>query len=227
MTVVIGSRNAKDALFDGFARVAASFGSGRRLEIIDVLAQAPRTVEDLAAAIGQSVANTSHHLRRMATDGLVVGERHGRQVRYRLASHHVHDLWRALQGVAAEHHDGLEEKAVAYLGDRNEITVLDREAALLRMQDPSTIVIDVRPRVEYDAGHLAGAVNVPPDQFAELLPGLPGGDVVAYCRGPYCSYADQAVRWLVAAGRTAYRIEDGYQAWNVPESGQGGDVVPA
>jgi rhodanese-related sulfurtransferase len=118
--------------------------------------------------------------------------------------------------VAAEHHDGLEEKAVAYLGDRNEITVLDREAALTRMQDPSTIVIDVRPRVEYDAGHLAGAVNVPPDQFAELLPGLPGGDVVAYCRGRYCSYADQAVRLLVAAGRTAYRMEDGYHDWELP-----------
>ncbi|MBK5268426.1 MAG: metalloregulator ArsR/SmtB family transcription factor [Acidimicrobiia bacterium] len=216
MTVMIGSRPAKDALFDGFARVAASLGSGRRLEIVDVLAQAPRTVEDLAAAIGQSVANTSHHLRRMATDGLVVGERQGRQVQYRLASHHVRDLWRAVQGVAAEHHDGLEEKVVAYLGDRNEIMVLDREAALQRMQDPTTIVIDVRPLVEYEAGHLAGAVNVPPDQLEVLLSGLPGGDVVAYCRGRYCSYADQAVRLLVAAGRTAYRMDDGYHDWERP-----------
>ncbi len=209
----IGSRAAKDALYDSFARVAASLGSGRRLEIIDVLAQAPRTVEDLSVAIGQSVANTSHHLRRMAHDGLVLSERHGRQVEYRLASRHVHDLWRSLQSVSEEHHGGLEEKAVAYLGDRSEIAVLDRQAAVERMRDPGTIVIDVRPRVEYEAGHVAGALNIPPDQLEELLLKLPDGEVVAYCRGRYCSYADQAVRLLVAAGRVAYRVDDGFHDW--------------
>ena len=209
----IGSRAAKDALYDSFARVAASLGSGRRLEIIDVLAQAPRTVEDLSVAIGQSLANTSHHLRRMAHDGLVFSARHGRQVEYRLASRHVHDLWRSLQAVAAQHHDGLEQKAVAYLGDRSEIAVLDRQAAVERMRDPGTIVIDVRPRVEYEAGHVAGALNIPPDQLEELLLKLPDGEVVAYCRGRYCSYADQAVRLLVAAGRVAYRVDDGFHDW--------------
>lgn len=210
----IGSRAAKDALYDSFARVAASLGSGRRLEIVDVLAQAPRTVEALAATINQSVANTSHHLRRMATDGLVVGERQGRQVEYRLASQHVHDLWRSIQGVASEHYAGLESRAVAYLGDRSEIEVLDRVAAAERMRDPRTVIIDVRPPIEYLAGHVDRAVNVPPDQMEEALAALPPeGDVVAYCRGRYCSYADQAVRQLVAAGRTAYRMDDGFQDW--------------
>lgn len=214
---MIGSRPAKDALYDGFARVASALASGRRLEIVDVLAQAPRTVEELAATIDQSVANTSHHLRRMATDGLVVGERHGRQVEYRLASQHVHDLWQAIQGVASEHYAGLEARAVAYLGDRSEIEVLDRAAAIERMSDPRTVIIDVRPPIEYQSGHLDRAVNVPPDQMEQALAALPSdGDVVAYCRGRYCSYADQAVRQLVAAGRTAYRMDDGFQDWVLP-----------
>lgn len=213
MESTIGSRHAKDALFDGFARVAASLASGRRLEIIDVLAQSPRTVEDVATAIGQTVANTSHHLRRLADDGLVDTERRGRHVVYRLASDEVYELWRALQGVAAAHHDDLAKRAAAYTGDRSEIDLIDWDTLQERLGRGDRIaLVDVRPEVEYAAGHLEGAISVPPDRLDTLIDRVASdADVVAYCRGTYCAYADQAVRGLRAEGRSAYRLEVGYR----------------
>lgn len=210
---MIGTRRAKDALFDEFARVAASLASGRRLEILDVLAQAPRTVEAIADSIDQSVANTSHHLRRLADDGLVASEKNGRHVTYRLASDGVYDLWRLLQDVTTAHRRGLTESAVAYLGDRAEIDVIDWETLARRLdRGDRVVIIDVRPESEYRAGHLEGAINIPPHRLGTLTARLPaGGDVVAYCRGTYCSYADQAIRRLQAEGRRAFRLEGGYR----------------
>jgi len=213
--MTIGSRSAKDTLFDGFARMAAALASGRRLEIIDVLAQAPRTVEELAAAICQSVANTSHHLRRLAHDGLVRSQKDGRHVTYRLSSDQVYELWRSLQDAAAFHEDDLEARVEAYLGDQTEIEVIDRGTLQQRLQSgDEVVVLDVRPVEEYDAGHIEGAISAPPERLGELLAELPiGPDIVAYCRGQYCSYADQAVRHLRAGGRTAFRLEEGYREW--------------
>lgn len=209
----IGTRPAKDALFDAFGRVAASLASGRRLEIIDVLSQAPRSVEAIAESIGQSVANTSHHLRRLAEDGLVDTQKAGRHVVYRLSSDLVYDLWRALQAVTAAHHDPLSPAAAAYVGDRDEIERIDWHALQERLdQGEHIVIIDVRPEVEYAAGHLEGAISVPPDRLHTLLFDIPSNaDVVAYCRGTYCAYADQAVRELRARGRTAYRLEGGFR----------------
>ncbi len=209
----IGTRPAKDHLFDAFARVAASLASGRRLEIIDLLAQAPRTVEDVAAAIGQTVANTSHHLRRLADDGLVEAEKTGRHMTYRLSSARVYELWQALQDVTAAHHHGLAAAAEAYVGDRDQIDLIDWETLRRRLGRGERIaIIDVRPQPEYAAGHLDGAISVPPDRFETALGELPPEvDVVAYCRGTYCSYADQAVRRLRAEGRSAYRLDGGYR----------------
>lgn len=213
MKSTIGSRPAKDALFDGFARVAAALASGRRLEIIDLLAQSPRTVEDVAAAIAQTVANTSHHLRRLADDGLVDTEKRGRHVVYRLASDQVYELWRALQGVATTHHNDLTERATAYTGDRSEIDLIDWDTLQERFARGDRIaLVDVRPEVEYAAGHLEGAISVPPDRLDTLTARIaPDADVVAYCRGTYCAYADQAVRRLRSDGRTAYRLDVGYR----------------
>jgi rhodanese-related sulfurtransferase/DNA-binding HxlR family transcriptional regulator len=215
MQPTIGTRLAKDDLFNAFASVAASLASGRRLEIIDVLAQAPRTVEDISAAISQSVANTSHHLRRLAEDGLVEAEKAGRHVVYRLASDQVYRLWQVLQDATAEHHPELDDRAGAYLGDRSAIQEIDQETLQKRLKaGDDIVVIDVRPEAEYEAGHLQGAITAPPDRLAEILPQLSASaDVVAYCRGHYCSYADQAVRQLQAAGRTAYRLEGGFREW--------------
>jgi DNA-binding transcriptional ArsR family regulator len=213
--MTIGSRVAKNALFDVFARMASALSSGRRLEIIDVLAQAPRSVEEIAGAINQSVANTSHHLRRLADDGLIRARREGRRIIYELASDDVYLLWRTLQQIAADHHAGLDERAEAYVGDRKEIATIDHDTLRRRLdRGDEVMVIDVRPEPEYEAGHIEGAISAPPDRLDEVIPTLPPrSDVVAYCRGEYCAFADQAVRQLRATGRVAYRLDTGYRDW--------------
>src|SRR3954454_10226533 len=157
----MGERAAKDALFDGFAEVAKALASGRRAEIVDVLAQGERSVDDLADEIGQTVANTSHHLRAMARAGLVTTRRDGTRIFYRLAGDRVGELWSALRDVAAEHVAGLERLAGAYLGDRDGVEVIDRAELARRLKRSEVLVLDVRPAAEYVAGHIAGARSVP------------------------------------------------------------------
>lgn len=206
-------RAAKDELFDAFAGVGRALSSGRRAEIVELLAQGERTVEEIAAAIGQSVANTSHHLRTLARAGLVASTRTGTHVRYRLAGEAVFDLWRVMRGVAAAHAGTVEPLADAYLGDRGGIEQITRDELLDRLAAGDILVIDVRPEPEYTAGHLPGAVWIPPDRL-ELLDDLPSDRaVVAYCRGPYCVYADDAVRRLLRRGVPARRLEEGLPEW--------------
>ena len=208
-------REAKDALFDAFADVARALASGRRVEIVELLAQGERTVEQIADALGQSMANTSHHLRTLARAGLVVGSRSGTHVRYRLASDAVLELWWAMRRVAAEHGDSLERLAGAYLGDRSQVDTVRRDELPALLAQGEVLLIDVRPEPEYQAGHLPGALWVPPDRL-DLLDELPADrEVVAYCRGPYCVYADDAVRRLRARGRRARRLEDGLPEWRL------------
>lgn len=216
MTTSIGSREAKDVMFDTFAKVTSALASGRRLEIIDVLSQAPRSVEAVAEAIDQSVANTSHHLRRLAEDGLIQSNRDGRHVIYELASDDVYQLWRAIQDVTATHQDGLGRRVEDYVGDRSEIETIDHDTMSRWLESgQNLVVIDVRPEAEYAAGHIEGAISVPPDQLDRKLAELPDeGDVVAYCRGRYCAFADQAVHRLRTSGRSAYRLEAGYRDWS-------------
>jgi DNA-binding transcriptional ArsR family regulator/rhodanese-related sulfurtransferase len=206
-------RAAKDALFDGFAAVARALASGRRAEIVELLAQGERTVDAVAQELGQSVANTSHHLRSLARAGLVTSRRAGTHVHYRLASDEVLELWWALRRVAAIQLRGFGELATGYLGDRSEVATMPHGEVLDRAARGEVTIVDVRPTVEYEAGHLPGAISVPPDRL-ELLDDLPPGPaVVAYCRGPYCVYADDAVRRLRRRGRRAMRLEDGYPEW--------------
>jgi rhodanese-related sulfurtransferase len=188
--------------------------NGRRAEIIELLAQGERRVEHVANAIDQSVANTSHHLRTLARAGLVSTRRDRTRIYYRLTDERVYDLWATLRDVTKGHLDDIDRLAQAYLGDRTEITTITRRELQERLQRDQTTLIDVRPRTEYDTGHIVGAIPIPPDQLDELLPRLPTDrEIVAYCRGPYCVYADQAVRTLLARGRTARRLEDGYPEW--------------
>lgn len=206
-------RTAKDALFDGFASIARALSSGRRAEIVELLAQGERTVDEVSREIEQSVANTSHHLRSLAKAGLVTSRREGTHVRYRLASDRVLDLWWAMRTVAADHVAELDQLARSYLGDRTEVETLDRDGLLGRLELGDVIIVDVRPHAEYAAGHLPGAINIPPDEL-DRLDELPTGlDVVAYCRGRYCVYADDAVRALHRRGRRAMRLEDGVPEW--------------
>lgn len=210
----MGDRQSKDALYDAFGEVAKALANGRRAELVDVLAQGERHVEELAEEIGQSVANTSFHLRTLATAGLVVTRRDGTRIYYRLASERVADLWSALRDVAAAHHEQLDELAAAYLGDRSRLDEIGRDELTRRIAAGDVIVVDVRPAAEYTAGHIAGAVSIPIDELAARIETLPSDvDVVAYCRGPYCVFADDAVRLLRRRGRTAKRLEEGYPEW--------------
>lgn len=210
----MGDRAAKDALFDGFAEVAKALANGRRAEIVDVLAQGERHVEDLAAEIDQSVANTSFHLRALAAAGLVVTRRERTRIYYRLASDRVGELWSALREVTAAHLAELDGLAAAYLGDRDQLEQISRDELARRIDDGGIVVIDVRPPAEYASGHIAGARSIPLDKLGRRLRDLPGDvEIVAYCRGPYCVFADDAVRMLRRRGRQARRLEDGFPEW--------------
>ena len=210
----MGDRAAKDALFDALAEVAKALGSGRRAEIVDLLAQGERSVEEVADQIGQSVANTSHHLRALARAGLVTTRREGTRIISALASDRVVDLWSAMRDVAAEHVAGLDKVAAAYLGDRNGVEAISREELAARLGAADPVVLDVRPAVEYSAGHIVGARSVPPGELRRRLRSLQkDSEVVAYCRGRYCVYADDAVRELVRRGYRARRLEDGFPEW--------------
>ena len=210
----MGDRAAKDALFEGLSEVAKALGSGRRAEIIDLLAQGERSVEEVAGELDQSVANTSHHLRALARVGLVTTRRDGTRIHYRLASDRVGELWTAVREVAEAHVAGLERLAAAYLGDRDGVDVIDRKELAARLKERSVVVLDVRPEREFTAGHIAGARSVPIGELRKHLKALPSdSEVVAYCRGPYCVYADDAVRELRRRGFHAARLEDGFPEW--------------
>jgi len=209
----MGDRAAKDALFDAFAEVAKALASGRRAEIVDVLAQGERSVEQLADEIGQSVANTSHHLRAMARAGVLRTRRDGTRIYYMLASERVGELWAAMRDIATEHVTGISELAEAYVGDRSGLEPVTRRELEARLQAGDTVVLDVRPSPEFEAGHIAGARSVPIGELRRLRSLSKDIDIVAYCRGPYCVYADDAVRQLRRRGFNARRLEDGFPEW--------------
>ncbi|MFV1989980.1 MAG: ArsR/SmtB family transcription factor, partial [Acidimicrobiales bacterium] len=207
-------RQAKDALFDGFADVAKALASGRRAELIDILEQGERHVEPLAAEINQSVANTSFHLRTLAAAGLVATRRDGTRVYYRLASGRVGELWAALRDVAIAHHGRLDRLVDDYVGDREKLDHVGRDDLARRLAAGEVTVIDVRPPAEYEAGHIDGARSIPFASLQELLRELPDDlEVVAYCRDPFCLLADDAVQILTEHGRPARRLEGGFPQW--------------
>jgi rhodanese-related sulfurtransferase len=211
----MGDRAAKTALFDAFARAAKALASGRRIELLDVLANGERTVEALAGEVGLSVANTSQHLQILRHAGLVASRRAGTSVHYRLAAPEVFELWRTLRTLAASRLAEVERLAAAYLGARDELEPVTRQELTRRLQDgDDLVVLDVRPAAEYAAGHLPGAVSIPVGELRRRLAELPGDrEIVAYCRGPYCAFAHEAVAVLREAGVSARRLEDGLPDW--------------
>ena len=211
----MGDRAAKTALFDEFARAAKALASGRRIELVDVLANGERTVEALASEVGLSVANTSQHLQVLRQPGLVTARRQGTSVHYRLAGPEVFQLWQALRTMAAGRLAEVERLAAAYLGARDQLEPVTRQELARRLQDGDRLVVlDVRPAAEHAAGHLPGAVSIPVDELRRRLAELPGDrEIVAYCRGPYCAFAHEAVAVLREAGLQARRLEDGFPEW--------------
>lgn len=210
----MGDRAAKEALFDAFGAVAKALASGRRAEIVDVLAQGPRSVEEIAEQIGQSVANTSHHLRLLASSGLLRSAKDGTRVVYRLAGPSVLAMWQSLRRVAAEHVGEIERLARDYLGDRGGLQPLKRSELARRLKRGDVVVVDVRPAAEFRAGHVAGARSIPVAELARRLKELPKSkEIVAYCRGQYCVFADDAVRLLRRKGYRASRLQEGFPEW--------------
>jgi rhodanese-related sulfurtransferase len=201
-------------LFDSLASVAQALGNGRRAEIVDVLAQGERSVEQLAGEISQSVANTSQHLHVLARAGLVRSRREGTRVFYRLASDRVAELWAAVRDVAVRHVAEVTVLADEYLGERDEVEQLTAVELEQRLARGDVVVLDVRPESEFRSGHIAGAQSAPLPALDELAATLSRRrEVVAYCRGPYCVYADDAVRMLRERGFKARRLDVGFPEW--------------
>jgi rhodanese-related sulfurtransferase len=210
----MADRTAKRALFDQFARVGKALGSGRRIELLDVLTNGERTVDALAGEVALSPANASQHLQTLRQAGLVATRREGTSVYYRLASPEVFELWRALRTLATAHLAEVERLAAAYLGARQELEPISRAELARRLQDDRLVVLDVRPAAEHTAGHVPGAVSIPLAQLRRRLRELPGDrEIVAYCRGRLCAFAHEAVALLREAGFAARRLEDGLPEW--------------
>jgi rhodanese-related sulfurtransferase/predicted transcriptional regulator len=206
----------KTALFESIAVVGKAFASPRRLELLDLLAQGPRTVDQLAKASKQSVANASQHLQALHAAGLLTRERDGTKVRYELAGEDVLRLWLALRDTSAERVAEVERSARDYLGE--EVEGIDRKELLKRLRRRDVVVVDVRPSDEFDAGHIEGARSIPLDELEQHLDELPEDrEVIAYCRGPFCVMAHEAVHRLRAAGLEARRLEEGWPEWRLAE----------
>jgi rhodanese-related sulfurtransferase len=210
----MGSRREKDALFEAIALMGKAFASPRRLELLDLLAQAPRTVDELARASDQSTANASQHLQALHAAGMVTRTREGTSVRYALAGDEVLSLWLSLRDASIARLGEVERAARDYLGD--DVDAIGRDDLIARLRRGDAVLVDVRPTEEFEAGHIDGARSIPIDELEQRLAELPADrEVVAYCRGPFCAYAHDAVRRLQAAGRPARRLEDGWPEWRL------------
>lgn len=210
----MGNRDFKDRLYTQFARIGSALGSPRRLELLDLLGQGERSVEELAQATEQSVGNTSQHLQVLREAQLVTADKRGLRVFYRLADSNVLQLWQTLRSVGETQLAEIDRLVDEFLSYRDELDAIDKHELLRRIDDGTVVVIDARPFIEYRQGHIAGALSIPIEELADRLEELPENrQIVAYCRGPYCVYADQAVQLLQSRGRVASRLEDGYPEW--------------
>jgi rhodanese-related sulfurtransferase len=206
--------SAKGQLYQLFAQLASALANPHRLELLDLLMQAPRTVDDLAQEAHMSTANTSQHLQRLKQANLVTDERKGLYIRYRLADPAVARLWLELRSVAELQLAEVERALNAYRPKRDDFEKISVAELQERMSRDEVLLLDVRPEVEFQAGHLPGAVSVPLDELEQRLEELPPGMlIVAYCRGPYCVFADQALELLSKRGWRVARLEEGVAEW--------------
>jgi rhodanese-related sulfurtransferase/DNA-binding transcriptional ArsR family regulator len=213
---VHAKREFKDRLYGEFARIGKAVASPHRLEILDVLAQSERTVESIAAETGLSIANASRHLQQLRQAQLVLARREGLFVHYRLAGEEVVSLIVALRETAEQHLAEVDRVVADFFGERDGFEPVTPDELALRMSNGEVVVLDVRPPQEYEAGHIDGARSMPVADISARLADLPvGNEYVAYCRGPYCVYADEAVALLRANGRTAHRLTDGFPEWSL------------
>jgi rhodanese-related sulfurtransferase len=207
-------RQFKDRLYGQFARIGKALGNPARLEVLELLAQSERTVDSLAAELGLSTANASQHLQVLRGAGLVETRREGLFIHYRLADDAIVSLSSALRTVAERRLAGLERLIRDEFKNRADAEAVGLEELLQRARRDDVVILDTRPTREYRAGHIPGALSVPVDELEARLRKLPKSkEYVAYCRGPYCVYADRAVELLTASGRKARRLKEGFPEW--------------
>ena len=212
----------KQDLFSQFARIGKALSNGNRLQMLEYLAQAERSVEDLAKVSGLSVANTSQHLQLLRQVGLVNSRKRGLKVFYRIAGDDVVELMKMLRGISERHLADVNQLVESYLTVKDQLEPVQREELMERVKQGLVTVIDVRPEEEYESGHLPGAVNIPPQELQQRLQLLvkeqlgnvgAGHEIVAYCRGPHCVFSFDAVEQLRQQGLQASRLEDGFPEW--------------
>ena len=208
------SRRFKTAIFEQFARIGKAISNPSRLELLDLLCQGPRTVEVLAKEANLGLANTSQHLKALKTARLVETEKSGLFVTYRLADEQVCQFFRSLRNLAETRLTEVREITREFLADRQGLEPVDRDALLTKVREGAVTVLDVRPAEEYRAGHIPGALSIPLKELERRLSDLPRDrEVVAYCRGPYCVLAVEAVEILRSRGFSAFRLEENVQDW--------------
>jgi rhodanese-related sulfurtransferase len=210
----MGSRVFKDNLYAEFAVLGKALANPHRLELLDLLAQGERSVEELAKEAALSLANASAHLQVLRQARLVEADKRGLNVVYRLSAPEVFQLWRTVRDVGSAHLAEINRLVENYFTDRNEFEAVNKEELLRLLKERAVIVIDVRPELEYEQGHIPAARSVPVETLERRLAELPqDGEIVAYCRGPYCVYSDQAVRLLHHHGFRARRLSEGFPEW--------------
>ena len=210
----MGDRAFKERLYSQFARLGKALASPARLELLDVLAQGERSVDELARETALSLANASAHLQVLHRANLVVNRKKGLRVYYRLADPAVVQLWLALRSAGERQFAEIDRLVATYLQGRQGLEAVSRDQLRRRLIDGATVVLDVRPAVEYRQGHIVGARSIPVDELDARLDELsPDQEIVAYCRGPYCVYADEAVALLRARGFAATRYDEGFPEW--------------
>jgi len=207
-------RQFKDRLYGQFARIGKALSSPHRLEILELLAQGERTVDSLASELALSLANTSQHLQALRQAALVESRKAGLFVHYRLADPAVYDACRAIRAVAEHQLAEFDRLVRDHFADRSDAEAVPMTELLKRARSQSIVILDTRPASEYASGHIAGAISVPVDDLQRRLRELPRDkEYVAYCRGPYCVYADRAVELLRTKGRRARRLLEGFPEW--------------
>lgn len=209
-------REVKEALFEQFARIGKAVSSPRRIELLDLLCQGERTVEALAEASRMSVTNASAHLQVLRRARMVETRREGVKVFYRVADDAVCRFFVELRDLAAARLAEVEQVARGYFEARDGLEPVSRAELLARLERGEAVVIDVRPAEEYRAGHVAGAISIPLEELPERLGEIPREvEAIAYCRGPYCVFAPEALQLLRANGLRARRLEDGFPEWRL------------
>jgi rhodanese-related sulfurtransferase/DNA-binding transcriptional ArsR family regulator len=208
------NQGPKYQLFEQFAQIAKALGHPHKLELLELLAQGERSVDKLSNVAGLTVANTSRHLQQLRRAGLIASRKEGLYVFYRIAGDDVIDLLRSLRRTGQRHISEVNEVVIGYFINRDSLEPVSRKELLRRSKDGLVTVLDVRPREEYEVGHIPGALNVPLDEIKKQLARLPKEqEIIAYCRGEYCVLAFEAVAALRKKGFTARRLEEGYPEW--------------